>query len=149
MKIIFEIYKRPSGRLAPCIFCLDDNNEINKDITSTLCDFIGEYPSSLLYEIGDFLDQLESAKNDPRIDPAAMGISVNDKYVTTSRRLLTSGHVIITNEYIPKYTVDEGHPPEFSIEQVRLVLNHWIRFLEIVEKEGIDKMVGEKYIENL
>jgi hypothetical protein len=144
MKIIAEILKYQSGALIPWLYAVGEDGKVDESISRTLLDFISESYPPADEEFESLLSTAEAGKYVPK-DPSLPDWSVNDKNVWLVPPRADAGNLCISNENASDYSVDDGHPQQFSIQQFRAALEHWRSFLRLIQEKGKENIVGKKF----
>ena len=146
MKIVAEIFKYPSGSLVPELYCLSESGEVVRAVTDTLLDLIAESLPSELVKFEELLQAVESGGL-ARDSSSLPDWSSNDKCVWICEPQAGLGYVVISNENIPDYSMGEGEPQRFDLHQVRAAIRHWRQFTKMIQSNGKDNLLGEKFEE--
>ena len=144
MKIVAEMFRLPSGSLVPQLYSVDEHSGVVRSVTDTLLDLIAE---SLPHQLERLEAILESAQKEEyeRSDPALADWGVNDKFVWIGPPRAEVGFVLVSNENIPDFSMDDGEPQKFSIKQFLGVIAHWRKFYEMLSIRGREELVGERF----
>lgn len=144
MKIIAEIFRLQSGNCMPQLYCVDDGGEVIHAITDTMLDVVSELSLDELRKLKTLLDEVEAGSYLPN-EPSLPDWSSNDKLVWFTPPRVEHGHVLISNENIPAYSIDGGEPQVFTLKQLSETLDHWQRFNEAMRFRGKENLIGEKF----
>ena len=143
-KLIAEIFELPNGSLLPQLYCIDEDGQVSRSITDTLLDTIAELSPKAATELDSFLAVVESGRYEPQ-ELSLPDWSINEKLIWVTPPRARRGYLVITNENIPEYSLDDGQPQEFSMQQFRSAMAHWKNFQKLVQKKGKESLVGEKF----
>lgn len=142
-RIIAEISATPDGVLHSVLYCVGDNDEVDRSVTDTLLHFIEmSYPSES--QIEQLLVLAESGGYVPK-NPEWADWGVNDVDLWLRPPMAEPGHICISNENTSEYSTEEGgQPQQFTYEQFRAALKHWREFRELIAREGKENLVGRR-----
>jgi hypothetical protein len=143
MKVIAEVFEIPGGNLLPAFYCIDDDGTSRQEVTNTLVDAICEASG---YALDDLKSLLKSAKAGTYVpkDQSLPDWGINDKNFWLPTLETDAGNVLISNENTV-FSADEGNLQRFSFSQIFAAIDHWERFLETIQRNGIEAMVGKKF----
>lgn len=143
-KIIVEVLSLPNGITVPRYYCIGDDGIEDDATTNTLLDAISELGENSATRFELLLSEFESGKYVPSNSGIA-DFHVNEKYVWLAAPKALPGGICISNEYISNYTVDEGEPQRFTLEQFQQAMQHWRKVKSILNAEGITNLVGKRF----
>lgn len=144
MKIIAELFRLPSGSLIPMLYGVSEQGEVMRNITDTLLDFVAESTPKEIEKLSALLQAVEDGTYE-RNDPILPDWSVNDKCLWIGPPKVGEGYILVSNENIPEYSMEEGVPQRFSTNQLLAALNHWKKFDEKLRIEDRQSLVGQKF----
>ncbi|UXU87592.1 hypothetical protein [Burkholderia sp. S-53] len=144
MKIVAEVFKLSSGSLIPQFYCHDENGIVVREVTDTLLDLVAESLPNQLERLVTIMVSAQQGRYE-RTDPLLADWSVNDKLVWIGPPRVESGFVLISNENIPDFSMGDGEPQKFSIEQFMGAVAHWIKFYKMLAEFGKEGFVGKRF----
>ena len=144
MRIVAEVQKLSNGMLVPRLYCIGENGAEERAVTDTLLDLVYESSPRTTADLSELLNEAEAGTYKP-IDPNLPDWGLNDKNVWFVLAVAEKVIVRISNENIEPYSDEYGQPQEFSIQQVRAVFQHWVRFQAILAEKGKENLMGVKF----
>ncbi|MBW8808599.1 MAG: hypothetical protein JF591_07135 [Lysobacter sp.] len=135
MKIVAGFYTSPDGLSHRHMYAVDAGGDSSPAVTATLVDFVCDLhpPADAIFI--DLLSRQCAGSYVPN-DPGQADFSVNQKYVWVRPPIAAPGRIVISNEYVPEYSMDDGVPQSFAMESFFSVLEHWRGFLRLSESDG-------------
>jgi hypothetical protein len=143
MRIVAEVVKLSNGMLLPRLYCIGEHGAEECSVTDTLLLLVSESSPRATADLSELLTEAEAGTYKPA-DPDLPDWGLNDKNVWVVPPMTNKGTVRISNEHIEPYSDEYGEPQEFSIQQVRAVIQHWARFQAILAEKGKENLVGVK-----
>ncbi|WP_281718220.1 hypothetical protein [Pandoraea apista] len=144
MKIVAEVLKLPSGSLVPQLYSVDENGSVVRGVTDTLLDLIAESLPNQLERLTAILASAQQGAYE-RSDPALADWGVNDKFVWIGPPRAEEGFVLISNENIADFSMNDGEPQKFSVAQFLGAIAHWSKFYKMLSERGREGLVGERF----
>ncbi len=135
MKVVAEFYMSPDGLSHRNMYAVDAEGESSPAVTATLLDFVCDLHPPADAVFIDLLSRQCEGSYVPN-DPEQADFSVNEKYVWIRPPIAVPGSIVISNEHVPEYSMDDGVPQSFAIESFFSVLEHWRGFLLLSESDG-------------
>jgi|GEM_PF-2256890 len=143
-KLIAEVISLSNSMLTPTFRCIDCDGIEHDEISLTLCDFIWELQGAPWITLEKLIQDVEAGTYVPEF-PELADFSVNDKLFWARPPMARHQEVCISNENIPAYSMDEGTPQNFSIDQFRIALKFISEFSTHVQNNGLENLVGKKF----
>jgi hypothetical protein len=144
MRVITEVFKMPSGSIIPLLYVVKEDGQVDQAITNTLCDFVSHLFPPADAEFEELLVKVEASEYVPG-DASLADFGVNDINVWLVAPHTPENGISISNENTSEYSIDDGLPQQFSIREFRLVSDHWKKFQQIIRKNGIENLAGQKF----
>jgi hypothetical protein len=107
------------------------NGVVSDAISSTLLDFITGMDRAGDAEFDAILAEVEAGEYKPN-DPAHADYYWNAIYVWVRPPEAEAGSLLISNEYMPEYSMEDGQPQAFSLEFYRAARQLWYDYLHLV-----------------
>jgi hypothetical protein len=148
MKITAELSLLSNGHKYPNLSAIQENGRVCESITMTLLDFVSELHQPANGQFETLLAAVEAGGYMPK-DPAKADFSVNDKLVWVRPPEADPGSLRISNENVPEFSVDGGHPQSFSIALFRSTNMFWQDFLLRVNEDGEEAWLGKTMVLNI
>jgi hypothetical protein len=142
-KLISEIWQSPNGFLSSVFYCHDIHGHLDESITHTLLSFVQESTPSHK-DIDALLQSFEAGRYVPK-HPEWADWGINDIELWIRPPIAQPGYVGISADYNEAYSVEHGHPQQFTYAQFRVAMNHWRVFQELVAKQGKENLVGQRF----
>lgn len=122
------------------LYCLGSDGEVDHAVTDTLMRLVQE-SGPLHPELDKLINEAQTGHYFPT-DPLSPDWTGNGLGLWLPSTLTSSGLFAVTNDHS---AATAGKSQLFSFEQFWTVANHWRRFLQKVEQQGIAAYVGQNY----
>lgn len=135
MKLIAEFHTSPDGLSRRNMYAVDAGGGRSAAVTATLVDLVCDLhpPADAIFI--DLLSRQRAGSYVPN-DPGQADFSVNEKHAWIRPPIAAPGRIVISNEYVPEYSMEGGIPQSFAIESFLSALEHWRGFLRLSENDG-------------
>lgn len=144
MRIITEVFKMPSGSIIPLLYAVKEDGQVDRAVTDTLCEFVSHLFPPADDEFESLLAQVSAGKYIPT-NPLLADFGVNDVNVWLLAPYAKDGGLSISNGNISDYSIDDGQPQQFSIQDFHAISACWKNFQKMLREKGAENVLGEKF----
>lgn len=143
-KIVAEVISLSNRSLYPRIYCIGDDGHEEQAVSLTLCDAVWELNGPPILELEEIARRAVEGQYVPE-NVDLPDFSINDKLIWVRPPFAELGQVCISNENVPEFSIDEGTPQCFSMNQVRLVANLASKFSSEIASRGRENLLGRRF----
>jgi len=130
--------------MLPYVSAVKEDASIDRAVTDTLCDFVSHLFPPADVEFENLLAQVSTGKYIPT-NPLLADFGVNDVNAWLIAPHAKDGGLSISNENISDYSIDDGHPQEFSIQDFYATSECWKNFQKMIREKGAENLLGKKF----
>lgn len=143
-KVVAEVLRLSNNSLCPRVYCADQNGIEDEAISFTLCELVWEANGFPLAQLRALIEKSLNGHYVPK-EPTLPDFSVNDKMVWITLPYAPHGSICISNENLPEYSMDDGAPQLFTLNQFKAVSKLAEDFALKLQEEGRENLCGQRF----